>query len=169
MDTRDVELTPALLDALADLVYAELVTDRFRAACRHTELGLHVSRTTGHGYAYGRFTLGAAAAKQLLGQLHDAKSEALVTAELSAGRIDEAEAIARRIEEGAQGLGSGEGNARYARARIHLALGQLPDGRSVCSGGRSVLRCPGDARMGRSCPGWSRDAPTRSPVSTRRR
>ncbi|MEU7765842.1 LuxR C-terminal-related transcriptional regulator, partial [Nocardia sp. NPDC049190] len=226
MDTRDVDLTPTLLEALADLVYAEISIDRIRAADRHAERGLHVSRTTGHGYAFGRFTLGAAATKLHLGQLNDARSaaesavelallldndqllsaaesarcwieslrgdlptalaagraalraaerqpdalfawvarasygealieagefehgrqeilslggpeladlppttrpfwhQALVTAELSAGRIDAAEAIARHIEAVPMGP-SREGNAHYARARIHLAVGDF--------------------------------------------
>ncbi|MGO4615316.1 helix-turn-helix transcriptional regulator [Nocardia sp. 2YAB30] len=227
MDARDAELTPALLDALADLVYTELSTDRFHDACRHAERGLHVSRTTGHGYLYGRFTIGVAAAKLWLGQLYDAKSaaesaveaavlldndqllataegtlcwiettrgdlsaalaagraavratdrqpkaffawvahacygealieagefergrqeilsiggpesfnlpptarpiwhQALVTAELSAGRIDTAETVAQRIADAAPGLGSRGGSARYAQARIQLALGNF--------------------------------------------
>ncbi|WP_159843958.1 helix-turn-helix transcriptional regulator [Nocardia sp. CY41] len=74
MDRRDVDLPPALLEALADLVYAEMTNDRFRTADRHAERGLYISRTTGHGYAFGRFTIGAAAAKLFLGQLPEART-----------------------------------------------------------------------------------------------
>ncbi|MEU7768967.1 LuxR C-terminal-related transcriptional regulator, partial [Nocardia sp. NPDC049190] len=224
MDKHDIDLTPVLLEALADLVYAEMTNDRFRAAGRHAERGLRVSRTTGHGYAFGRFAIGAASSKLFLGQLNDARSavetaveatvlldndellataealrcwietargdlqtalaagraavraaerqpdalfawmahacygealiesgetergrqeivslggsefadfppganpfwdQVLITAELSAGRIDAAETFARRIEETSHGR-SREANAHYARARIHLAMG----------------------------------------------
>ncbi|WP_327110928.1 AAA family ATPase [Nocardia sp. NBC_01730] len=227
MDARGVELTPTLLEALDDLVYTELSTDRFRDACRHAERGLHVSRTTGHGYLYVRFTLGVAGAKLWLGQLYDAKSaaesaveaavlldndqllsnaegvlcwietlrgdlpaalaagrasvratdrqpnalfawighvsygealieagevergrreimsiggpelsdlpptpralwcQALVTAELSAGRIEAAETVARRMADAAPGLASSAGNARHAQARISLVAGNF--------------------------------------------
>lgn len=76
MDARDVALTPLLLEALADLVFAEMALDRFRAANRHAERGLRVSRATGHAYTYGRFTLGVTTSKLHLGHLHDAQSAA---------------------------------------------------------------------------------------------
>lgn len=225
MDARDVDLTPELLDALADLAYAEVCIDRYRAASRHSERGLQVSRATGHGYAFGRLALSAAASKLWLGQLHDARSaaetaveaallldndqllstaealrcwvetlrgdlaaalaagraavqaadrqpdalfawmahacygealieagepergcleilsasgpelsqippnarvfwsQALITAELSVGGIDAAEATARRIEQTASGLPSRQANVHYAHARILLAQG----------------------------------------------
>ncbi|MGW6335721.1 LuxR C-terminal-related transcriptional regulator, partial [Nocardia rhamnosiphila] len=76
MDAHDVDLTPALVYALADLTSAELATDRFREADRHAERGLRVSRTAGHGYLHGRFALAAATAKLFLGRLSDARSAA---------------------------------------------------------------------------------------------
>ncbi|WP_067479384.1 helix-turn-helix transcriptional regulator [Nocardia amamiensis] len=226
IDARDVNLTPEMLEGLADLVFAELFTDRFRAAARHAQLGLRVSRSTGHGYAFSRFAIGAAASKLFLGQLHDAKRaaetaieatllldndqllstaqtaqcwveamrgdlsaaltagraavrivdrlpdtffgwlaracygealieagetergceailsaggsgfadlppgnamywhQALITAELSAGRVEAAQSIAQRMENIAL-LPSREGNASFARARIHLAKGDF--------------------------------------------
>ncbi|MDE1675380.1 helix-turn-helix transcriptional regulator [Nocardia gipuzkoensis] len=84
LDARGVDLTPTLLEALADLVYAENAADRFRAANGHAERGLHVSRATGNGHTFVRFTLGEGAAKLMLGQLNAARraSEAAVETSL---------------------------------------------------------------------------------------
>ncbi|WP_280295735.1 helix-turn-helix transcriptional regulator [Nocardia abscessus] len=240
MDARDVDLTPALLYALADLSLAEWSIDRFRDVYRHAERGLRVSRIAGHGYLHGRFTLAVGVARLFLGQLSDAKSDAesaievaalldndqlhsaaeglrcwietergdlsaalaagraavrasrrqphalfawfahaaygealieadepeqgrqeilsiggpeltgippaarsvwhqsLVTAELAAGRIEAAQAVARRMEQGVPGLGSGAGNARFAQARIDLAR---CDFQSAAASAHQAVKC----------------------------
>lgn len=240
MDARDVDLTPALLEALADLVYAEMCVDRYRAASRHAERGLRVSRAMGHGYVFSRFTLGMTASKLFLGQLHDARAaaetaveaallldndqllstaetlrcwveimsgdvrmavtagraavraadrqpdalftwlahacygealiesgeiergrqeilslgtsstvdvppssgptlyQALVTAELSVGRLDAAKALADRIGEEASLGPSREGNAHYAHARVHFALGDFV---AAAASAQASVRC----------------------------
>ncbi|MEU7769474.1 AAA family ATPase [Nocardia sp. NPDC049190] len=51
---------------------------------------------------------------------------ALVKAELAAGRIDAAEAIARRMKDFTFGLRSREAQAHYADAQIYLARGDFP-------------------------------------------
>ncbi|WP_084497725.1 helix-turn-helix transcriptional regulator [Nocardia amamiensis] len=73
LDAREIHLDPVLLDALADLMAAEMSADRFRAAGRHAERGVRASRATGNGYAFSRFTLGVAVSKLNLGQLNDAR------------------------------------------------------------------------------------------------
>ncbi|MGI5219208.1 helix-turn-helix transcriptional regulator [Nocardia sp. CA-290969] len=83
IDARDVDLTPALVAALADLTLAELAIDRLREADRHAERGLRVCRTAGHGYLHGRFALAAATAKLFLGQLSAARSAAETAVEVA--------------------------------------------------------------------------------------
>lgn len=51
--------------------------------------------------------------------------QALVTAELAAGRLDAAEAILGRLEASAQGLRSREAQAHHVRARIQAARGDF--------------------------------------------
>ncbi|WP_159850977.1 helix-turn-helix transcriptional regulator [Nocardia sp. CY41] len=82
LDKRDADLSPILIDSLVKLVYAEFVTDRFRAAGSHIERGLQVARTTGHNHFFSRFLLIDAAVKLLQGRLIDAltSSEAAVEA-----------------------------------------------------------------------------------------
>lgn len=82
LDQRDANLSPALIDSLGKLAYAEFVTDRFRAARRHIERGLEVSRAAGHSHFFSRFLPIDAAVKLLQGRLPDAliSAEAAVEA-----------------------------------------------------------------------------------------
>lgn len=76
MDSRLGGAEAGLLDALADLMYAETAVDRFRAAARHAERGLRVSRSTGHSYAYCRFTFGEITNNLMVGRLEEARTAA---------------------------------------------------------------------------------------------
>ncbi|MGW4720686.1 helix-turn-helix transcriptional regulator [Nocardia sp. NPDC004260] len=76
LDKHDTNLSPALIDSLVKLVYAEFVTDRFRAAGCHIERGKQVARTTGYNHFFSRFLLIDAAVKLLQGRLLDALSSA---------------------------------------------------------------------------------------------
>ncbi|MEU7764777.1 AAA family ATPase [Nocardia sp. NPDC049190] len=83
IDVSDVVLAPELLEPLANLVDAEVGIDQVRAAVRHAERGLTISRATGHGHVVARFMFGAALAKMLLGQLREARRLAESAAEMA--------------------------------------------------------------------------------------
>ncbi|MEU7632967.1 AAA family ATPase [Nocardia sp. NPDC049220] len=76
MDSSDDLLVPELLWPLANLADSELHLDRFSAAARHAERGLKISRATGHGWLVSRFLVAEAAAKLMLGRLHEASHAA---------------------------------------------------------------------------------------------
>ncbi|MEU7634446.1 hypothetical protein AB0C34_31510, partial [Nocardia sp. NPDC049220] len=76
IDAGDVVMAPELLEPLANLVDAEIGIDQIRAASRHAERGLKISRATGHGHVVARFLVGEAGAKMLLGQLEGARRAA---------------------------------------------------------------------------------------------
>ncbi|MEU7631095.1 AAA family ATPase [Nocardia sp. NPDC049220] len=76
LDGSDVMLAPELLEPLANLVYTEISIDHFRAAGRHAERGLNISRATGHGHVVARFILGSTSTKLMLGQLGAARRSA---------------------------------------------------------------------------------------------
>ncbi|MEU7769676.1 hypothetical protein AB0B25_32130, partial [Nocardia sp. NPDC049190] len=76
IDAGDVVMAPELLEPLANLVDAEIGIDQVRAASRHAERGLKISRATGHGHVVARFLVGEAGAKMLLGQLEGARRAA---------------------------------------------------------------------------------------------
>lgn len=83
MDALDANASVPVLDCLGNLVFTELSIDRFQAAARHSERGLLVSRLTGHGFSYCRFTFGETAAKLMLGQLAEARAAAENSLEVS--------------------------------------------------------------------------------------
>ncbi|MBF6223448.1 hypothetical protein IU479_35915, partial [Nocardia abscessus] len=60
MDAGDVVMAPELLEPLANLVDAEVGIDQVRAANRHAERGLKISRATGHGHVVARLLVGEA-------------------------------------------------------------------------------------------------------------
>ncbi|MEU7766523.1 AAA family ATPase [Nocardia sp. NPDC049190] len=75
LDGSDM-LASELLEPLANLVYTEISIDHLRAAGRHAERGLNISRATGHGHVVARFILGSTSTKLLLGQLGAARRSA---------------------------------------------------------------------------------------------
>ncbi|MFI9415170.1 helix-turn-helix transcriptional regulator [Nocardia gamkensis] len=98
LDQYDVDLSQVLTDSLVRLVYAEFATDRFRAAGRHIERGLQVSRTTGQNHFFTRFLLIGAVTELVQGRLHDASTS--VEAAVEAARVldsDQALAAAEAI------------------------------------------------------------------------
>ncbi|WP_280246473.1 helix-turn-helix transcriptional regulator [Nocardia abscessus] len=76
LDDADVTQTPELLAALASLTMAEVYLGHFATALRHIERGIKASRATGQAHAFGRFVLGAATVKIILGQLREARQDA---------------------------------------------------------------------------------------------
>ncbi|MGY2060308.1 helix-turn-helix transcriptional regulator, partial [Nocardia gipuzkoensis] len=83
MDAGDVVMAPELLEPLANLVDAEVGIDQVRAANRHAERGLKISRATGHGHVVARLLVGEAGAKMLLGQLGGARRAAEAAVEVA--------------------------------------------------------------------------------------
>lgn len=74
LEASEVAVASDLLEPLVNLVETELGLDRFRAASRHAERGLKISRATGHGHLVARFMVNAATAKLMLGQLNEARN-----------------------------------------------------------------------------------------------
>ncbi|MGY1976996.1 hypothetical protein, partial [Nocardia gipuzkoensis] len=83
MDAGDVVMAPELLEPLANLVDAEVGIDQVRAANRHAERGLKISRATGHGHVVARLLVGEATAKMVLGQLGGARRAAEAAVEVA--------------------------------------------------------------------------------------
>ncbi|MBF6223451.1 hypothetical protein IU479_35930, partial [Nocardia abscessus] len=65
------------------LVDAEVGIDQVRAANRHAERGLKISRATGHGHVVARLLVGEATAKMVLGQLGGARRAAEAAVEVA--------------------------------------------------------------------------------------
>jgi DNA-binding NarL/FixJ family response regulator len=83
----DEQLTPLLLEGLANLAFTELATDRLAASAFHYERAMRVSRLTGQGYSFLRY------------------QSAWATVRLFQGRLGEAHRAADAAVEGSQLLG----------------------------------------------------------------
>ncbi|MFI5537988.1 LuxR C-terminal-related transcriptional regulator [Nocardia sp. NPDC051900] len=76
LNALEAQADPRLLEALGDLVNAEIAVDRFRIADTHVQRGLRLAHDSGQRYAFGYFALGAVATKLFVGNLQGARAAA---------------------------------------------------------------------------------------------
>jgi DNA-binding NarL/FixJ family response regulator len=79
----DADTNPAVLDALLNLVIAELASERYTDSLRHGERALRACRATGQSQLFAGFLFAKATAQLLQGRLEEARQDAENAVELA--------------------------------------------------------------------------------------